>query len=221
MKLRWRSRFSWLRHSSQWLALRLSITRHASDFVLARRWNTLHIWGDMKPSPWIFRRSTNFLQEWIKKSNNFFFSDWHPALAFVKAWTTLCSLVVVFLLVPCQLQMYSNPSSGNVCKSLHLPLNGRNHNPSVCSSVRPELHPECERLKATERAPWTIDASVCDHEAAMAAFTWPRLGRGLLCFSAVWRDAYATPIALLCIFLMPVAGEEELAVLNSFWSEQA
>ncbi len=81
-----------------------------------------------------------------------------------------------------------------------------------------KLHPECEWLKATERAPWTIDASVCNHEAAMAAFTWPRLGRGLLCFCAVWRepDAYATPIALLSIFLMPVAGEEELAVLNSF-----
>lgn len=47
-------------------------------------------------------------------------------------------LVVVFLPVPCQLVMYSNPSSGNVCKFLHLPLNGRNHSPSVCSSVRPE-----------------------------------------------------------------------------------
>jgi hypothetical protein len=54
-------------------SLSASITGHASDFVLAQRWTTLHILGDMKPWPWIFRRSTNFLQEWIKKSNNFFF----------------------------------------------------------------------------------------------------------------------------------------------------
>ncbi len=118
-------------------SLSASITRHASDFVLAQRWTTLHILGDMKPSPWIFRRSTNFLQEGIKKSNNFFFQIgillW-PSSKLGPPYV----LVVVFLLVPCQLVMYSNPSSGNVCKSLHLPLNGRNHNPSVCSSVRPE-----------------------------------------------------------------------------------
>jgi hypothetical protein len=34
-------------------SLSASITRHAFDFILAQRWTTLHILGDMKPWPWI------------------------------------------------------------------------------------------------------------------------------------------------------------------------
>jgi hypothetical protein len=60
--------------------------------------------------------------------------------------------------------------------------------PSFVLQLERKLHLECERLKATERAPWTTDARACNQEAAMAAFTWPRLGAGLrFCFPPAAR----------------------------------
>ncbi len=134
----------------------------------------------------------------------------HPSLAI------LGRLEIYYLLplhLPCQISVSkADEAVGMLYRNLCIYLNSSNLHSSICDfsssstgssfwnarGPKPQQAPPEAPYGTQDTSSPRTRPSVFNHEAKIAAFTWPRLGKGLLCFIATFSWPRLDKVDLLC-----------------------